>query len=81
MCARCAATPLWVAPWPGVGSVADLFIEISRDADSRLERGCCGLVGEFQNASETTTRMASIFELGGVDNQCHDAREVICDAF
>jgi len=30
---------LWVAPWPGVGSVADASIEASLDAVGRLGEG------------------------------------------
>jgi hypothetical protein len=40
VCARRAASPLWVAPRPGVGSVADASIEASLDANLRLEERC-----------------------------------------
>jgi len=43
VCARRAASPLWVAPWPGVGSVADASIEASLDAVLRLGEGCYGV--------------------------------------
>ena len=42
ICARRAASPLWVAPRPGVGSVADASIEASLDAVLRLGEGCAG---------------------------------------
>jgi hypothetical protein len=40
VCARRAASPLWVAPRPGVGSVADAAIEASLDANCRLGKRC-----------------------------------------
>jgi len=43
VCARRAASPSWVAPRPGVGSVADASSEASLDAVVRLGEGC----GEF----------------------------------
>ena len=44
MCARCAASPLRVAPRPGVSSVADTSIEVSLDALMTLREGCYGVV-------------------------------------
>ena len=41
--ARRAASPLWVAPRPGVGSVADTSIEVSLDALMTLREGCYGV--------------------------------------
>lgn len=35
-CVRCATFALWAAPWPGVGSVSDTFIEVALDAFVRL---------------------------------------------
>lgn len=40
VCARRAASPLWAAPRPGVGSVADASIEAFLDANLRLEEMC-----------------------------------------
>jgi hypothetical protein len=40
VCARCAASLLWVAPRPGVGSVADASIEASLDAEMMLGERC-----------------------------------------
>ena len=40
--ARRAASPSWVAPRPGVGSVADTSIVASLDAVLRLGEGCAG---------------------------------------
>jgi len=42
VCVRRAASPLWVAPRPGVGSVADASIEASLNAMVRLGEGCAG---------------------------------------
>ena len=44
VCARRAASLLWVAPWPGVGSVADASIEASLDAVQRLGQGCAEML-------------------------------------
>lgn len=40
VCASRAESPLWMAPWPGVGSVTGASIEASLDAVQMLGEGC-----------------------------------------